>query len=94
MSFWAAYGSVVLGVIISVVLPLLRAYLPKPPALLDQQAQAQTQPSVYLIVGGFSILTGFLVIAVSGNAISGWTFQVALLAGYAWDSTLQKVAHG
>lgn len=84
LPFWLAYLCVTLGILISLVLPLLRGLMPVPPPLLPPPARP------YLAVGAVSLLTAVLIVALrDGQFSSPWT---ALLAGYAWDSTLQKVA--
>jgi hypothetical protein len=85
------YFSVALGVAISVVLPLIRALLPKPPeALRGRTFWEIARP--YVQTGIFSLLVAVLVFAASGDQLSTW--QTALLAGYLWDSTLQKLTTG
>ena len=44
----------------------------------------------YLVVGAVSLLTAVLIVALNNGQFS--SPYTALLAGYAWDSTLQKVA--
>lgn len=80
--FWYA----VLGVVASVVLPILRAMLPTPP-LAETTAAARMLP--YVIVAAFSLITAALVIAIAGEGIKDT--RMAFVAGYAWDSTLQKL---
>jgi hypothetical protein len=43
----------------------------------------------YLVTGLFSALAALLIIAFLGQQLTGW--RTALLAGYAWDSTIQKL---
>jgi len=89
------YLGCVVGIVISIVLPILRALLPKP--AVPGAAAAQPKFMVvlwnlakpYLIVGVFSLLTAFLIIALTGDTVKG--FKAGLLAGYLWDSTLQKL---
>jgi predicted Na+-dependent transporter len=45
----------------------------------------------YLILLCFSLVMALLIVAVLGKKMQGW--DVAFLAGYAWDSTLQKLTH-
>ncbi len=82
-----------LGVIMSVLLPILRQALPSPKggtagvmAILPR-LWAKSKPYVALCF--FSILTSLLLLAVAGDTVKDW--RVALLVGYAWDSTLQKL---
>lgn len=90
------YLGCVLGIVISIVLPILRALLPKPPAPPGAAAAAPKflvvlwdKAKPYLVVGAFSLLTAFLIIALTGDTVVG--FKGGLLAGYLWDSTLQKL---
>jgi hypothetical protein len=85
LPFWSAYLLVSLGIAISIVLPLVRALLPLPSPL------APVLPSgPYLAIGTVSLLTAVLILAFNDGQFS--SPYTALLAGYAWDSTLQKVA--
>ena len=81
------YGFVVEGILISLALPLLRKLLPIPKA-----NNKETALSTYLVIGAFSLLTALLVVAFGGPQTKNWYWYTALLAGYAWDSTLQKVS--
>ncbi len=90
------YLGCVIGIVISIVLPILRALLPKPPAPPGAAAASPkflvalwNYAKPYLVVGAFSLLTAFLIVALTGDTISG--FKAGLLAGYLWDSTLQKL---
>jgi len=86
----------VLGVVISVVLPILRGLLPRPVSPI--MANAATvgfwkalwdHATPYLILGVFSMITGLLIVVFTYGTLNDW--RGALLAGYAWDSTLQKL---
>jgi hypothetical protein len=94
---WNIYGWCVLGVGISVLLPILWAavyrYFPKPkeagPAAVAPVLEAFLKLVLpYLLLGLASAVTALLIVALSGDTLSD--FRAALLAGYAWDSTLQK----
>ncbi|MEN3339692.1 MAG: hypothetical protein V7647_3368 [Acidobacteriota bacterium] len=85
LPFWSAYLLVALGIAISMVLPVLRALIPAPPPLVPALPAGP-----YLAVGAVSLLTAVLVLAFNDGQFS--SPYTALLAGYAWDSTLQKVA--
>lgn len=86
----------ILGIVISVVLPPLWAFVKNKfaPAQPGQKgfgaaATIWTLFQPYLALGAASALTSILVIAVAGDKIT--TAMGAVLAGYAWDSTLQKL---
>lgn len=92
------YGFCILGIVISVLLPPLWAFVkssfaPPPPAgakgLGAIVMSFWTLLLPYLALGAASALTSILVIAIAGPKIE--TAAAAVLAGYAWDSTLQKL---
>ena len=88
------YLSVTLGVIISIVLPILRAMLPKPRATVLARKESRTSrlwkiTKPYIITGVFSLLVAVVIVALLGDNIDSW--QKAFLAGYTADSTLQKL---
>ena len=91
------YGWCVLGIIISVILPILRQSLPKPATAGfaahvsegSRLGRFWTVAWPYLALGLFSALSAFLIVASVGNSLND--YRAALLAGYAWDSTLQKL---
>jgi hypothetical protein len=85
LPFWSAYLLVSLGIAVSIVLPVLRALVPLPPPLNPAVAAGP-----YLAVGAVSLLTAVLILAFNDGQFS--SPYTAILAGYAWDSTLQKVA--
>jgi len=80
------YLYVVIGIIISIVLPIIKAMLPKQ-GTMNENYWPLVKP--YVVIGIFSLLTGVLIVAFLGDALDGW--QIAIISGYAWDSTLQKV---
>lgn len=43
----------------------------------------------YALLGAFSLLVALLVVAFLGDALTDW--RSALIAGYLWDSTVQKI---
>jgi hypothetical protein len=91
MGFWTMYGAVVCGIVISVVLPIIRALLPKPPlALRGEDRWKRIRP--YVATGCFAAIVALLIIAAVGDSLD--TPAKALIAGYAWDSTLQKLSTG
>jgi hypothetical protein len=86
MSFLSIYLIIAAGIVISIVLPILRKSLPTPkPAGVGIWSIAKP----YLAVGIFSLLTAVLILALVGDTLKDW--RGAILAGYAWDSTLQKL---
>ena len=84
------YLAVAAGVVISVVLPLIRALLPKPPAALRDKSWKTMRP--YVATGVFSLIVAVLIVAAIGDQLDSWA--AGLFAGYAWDSTLQKFTTG
>ena len=88
---WAAYAVCAVGISISVVLPILRAMLPKPPKGTASESRDTLWEAAkpYIILGLFSLVGAILIVAASGDSLKDW--RAALLAGYAWDSTLQKL---
>jgi hypothetical protein len=94
MDFVQTYLIVAVGIAISIVLPILRKALPTPDARTSgwggflNHILAQARP--YLIVGAFSLVLALLLVAFLGDSIND-DARAALLAGYAWDSTLQKL---
>lgn len=92
MGFWETYGAVVLGIVLSVLGPILRQALPKPK---EERTRGEfwkeygENVKPFLALGVFSVLTALLVVAILGDTL-GQDWRTALVAGYAWDSTLQK----
>jgi hypothetical protein len=85
------YGFCVLGILVSVVLPLLRKMLPGQSGVAGLES-VWTAVKPYVVIGAFSLIVGVLIVAFGGDAVKKWSWQTAILAGYAWDSTLQKIA--
>ncbi|HEU4713008.1 MAG TPA: hypothetical protein VFS76_15670 [Pyrinomonadaceae bacterium] len=84
------YSWCVAGIIISIALPILTQLLPRPAAANKQDVpSAWEQAKPFVVVGVFSLLTGLLIVAFTWGTVIDW--RAALLAGYAWDSTLQKL---
>ena len=85
------YLSVAGGIVISVILPVIRALLPKPPAALAGGTKwERIRP--YVATGIFSLIVAVLIVAAMGDRLDSWS--TALIAGYTWDSTLQKLTTG
>lgn len=92
--FLGIYPYVVLGIAISVVLPILKKAIPTPSRESKYANEALTSriwpiAKPYVIIGIVSLIIGILVVAISGNTLEDWT--TALMAGFTWDSILQKV---
>lgn len=97
--FLINYGLVSLGVLISIILPVIKQYKIKPDPTLEIKGQTAgvdseiskflTKAKPYLMTGAFSLIVGLLLLAFLGDDIQDW--RAALLAGYAGDSTLQKL---
>ena len=85
------YLSVTGGIVISVLLPLIRALLPKPPTALAAGTRWQ-RIRPYVATGIFSFVVAVLIVAAMGDRLDSWS--TALIAGYTWDSTLQKLTTG
>ncbi|MBL7222451.1 MAG: hypothetical protein ISS72_01230 [Candidatus Brocadiae bacterium] len=87
------------GIIISVVLPIVwevvYRYFPKPTPSAEPAAARAALGAFwrtvkpYVLLGIASLLTAILVVAFLGDTLKD--YRAALLAGYAWDSTLQKL---
>ena len=97
MSSLTVYLWCALGIVISVILPIIweavYRYFPKtpttnetiPPTLIAFWRIVMP----YLLLGLASLLTAMLIVAFVGDQLT--SIKAALLAGYAWDSTLQKL---
>lgn len=89
----------VVGIVVSVLLPIIweavSRYFPRS----QNAAPAMAAPPLvlafwrvmmpYLLLGVASSLTALLIVAALGDTLKD--YRAALLAGYAWDSTLQKL---
>jgi hypothetical protein len=92
MSFFQIYVTCALGIVISVLLPILRQSLPRPTTAVAPESFLGDLWKVarpYLALGLVSLLGAFLIVAFLGDSLMDW--RAALVAGYAWDSTLQKI---
>ena len=90
MLFLDIYPYAVLGIAISVILPILKKSLIKSQS--KQEDAKKTLKEIarpYLIIGAISMCVGLLVVAFSGDTLKDWS--TALMAGFTWDSILQKV---
>ena len=82
-----------IGVVISVVLPLIQAMLPRPK---DRQPEFWNdfwdKARPYVATAIFSLIVATLIMVFMSGTITDW--KSALLAGYGCDSTLQKLKTG
>jgi hypothetical protein len=89
------YGYCALGVFISVLLPILQQTLillkdfSNPFSSASSIQQAPRIIAITVITGIISLLVAILLVAFVGEQISDW--KTAILFGYAWDSTLQRI---
>ena len=95
------YLYVALGVVVSVLLPVIRQYLPRPefrggggpPTFMERLGEKisdfweKSRP--YVVTAIFSLIVALVIVAFLGDTIKTW--QSAFLAGYTADSTLQKI---
>lgn len=93
---WDLYLWCVGGIVISVLLPVLwvsvRRYFPTkagPAGLGASGAALWSVIQPYLVLGLASAATALIVMFALGDQVA--TAKAAMLAGYAWDSTLQKL---
>lgn len=98
MNFWQVYIACAGGVVLSIAIPVLAKAVRQQfnvggPAelggilLLVRTIWQRLRP--YAILAAFSLAVSLLIVAFLGENLRTW--QLALLAGYAWDSTLQKI---
>lgn len=97
MTFLETYLVCALGIVISIILPILRKSLPQVSDGGERGgeiflARVWRVARPYVVIGIFSLVAGLLIVAFAGDLLKDW--KTALLAGYAWDSTLQKVTRG
>ena len=88
LGYWTEVGYASLGVALSVLMPFLAALVKKYwPSAVEIKTWGDVWSSMapYLALGSFSIVVGLLVAAAADFD----TKALALLAGFAWDKTLQ-----
>ena len=93
---WQAYLWCATGIVISVLLPILWAFVSRSlKPTLGPGGGVEIMWGVfwqaikpYVALGVASLLTAILIVALAGDSLQD--YRAALLAGYAWDSTLQK----
>ncbi len=89
MNLLETYLVVAVGILISIALPILRRYLPKPTVqVMGSPILTVIRP--YIIVGIFSMVMAIVVVAFVGDILEQ-DWRVALITGIGWDSIWQKV---
>jgi hypothetical protein len=103
VNFLQTWAFCALGVLISVLLPIVRNNIPLQGAGVGDAGRRLTRSErivailrrvwivskPFVFVGLFSVLTAFIVILFLLETLTDW--KAAVLAGYAWDSTVQKL---
>jgi hypothetical protein len=96
MTFWQIYPAVVAGIVISIIYPILRQALPQPKAgvagvqAVLPRVWSATKP--YIATLALALITAPLIMAFLGAKLDSW--PAALLAGFAWQATLDKAIKG
>jgi hypothetical protein len=85
----SAFFGIALGVVISVVLPPLSAYVKK----MFRPTAASIDLQKYLVLGIFSLVVALLVLAGYRltNPSTTINFYLAIVIGYTWESTVEKI---
>jgi hypothetical protein len=95
-NLFTAYWWCALGILLSIMLPILRVVIPKPKppsqtrGVAEQGSKLWEALRPYVVTAIFSLLTAILIVAFAAENLKTW--NIAVLAGYAWDSTLQKLS--
>ena len=95
LTVFDAYLWCAVGILLSIMLPILKVLIPKPKppteakGFGEQGKKAWEILRPYVITTIFSLLTAILIVAFATDSLKTW--NIAVLAGYAWDSTLQKI---
>jgi predicted Na+-dependent transporter len=87
LGYWTEVGYASIGVALSVLMPFLAALAKKywPNSSVTAWVDVWRTVVPYLILGCFSLVVGVLVAAAADFD----TRALAVLAGFAWDKTLQ-----
>ena len=88
ITFGGNYLFIVIGIMISFILPILRKAVPQV-TNTTFRGRFRDEAKPYLTILAFSLVAGFLTLATLAEVFD---WKTALLTGYAWDSTLQKIA--
>lgn len=99
MAFIEIYPYVFVGIVISFILPILRQKIPPPAAQIARRLDRvhdfliRSWPTVkpYAVILAFSLVSSILIVAYVGDTLADW--RAALLAGFSWDSIMQKIGH-
>lgn len=93
---WQSFIWIVLGVILSVTVPIaVKVLKPKVELQGTSSSRSFKWAEPYIKTGAASVVVGFLTLITvryTGGNFTDWT--QALMTGYLWDSTLQKVRDG
>jgi hypothetical protein len=98
MSLIEIYPYVFVGIVVSFILPILRKRIPAEDKTLNLKGLARANdfltrawPTVkpYAIILLFSVVSSILIVAYVGDTLTDW--KTALLAGFSWDSIMQKI---
>lgn len=97
MSLITVYPYVALGIVISVVLPILRKSIPTPSRdsrFAGKGFRERLWPIAkpYVMLGIFSLLAAIIIVASLGDTLTDW--KLAVIAGFSWDSLIQKAGQG
>jgi hypothetical protein len=87
LSYWTEVKYASAGVALSVLMPFLAALVKKywPTTTITKWTDVWQAVVPYIALGAFSIIVGVLVAAAADFE----TKELAVLAGFAWDKTLQ-----
>ncbi len=102
MSDWESLIGIIVGVLLSALVPIAVSILrPKSPEEISIAAEKSWGQILwelarpYVSVALASVIVGFLTwlyVKYTGGAIKDW--PTAIFTGYLWDATLQKVREG
>lgn len=87
LSYWEEVGYAAIGVALSVLMPFLAALVKRfwPGTSISSTTDVVKVLVPYLVLGAFSVVVALLVAAAADFRSPA----LALLAGFAWDKTLQ-----
>lgn len=87
LGYWQEVGYAAMGVALSVLMPFLAALVKRfwPGTSIHTNTDLMNASIPYLVLGAFSLVVALLVAAAADFTSA----PLALLAGFAWDKTLQ-----